>query len=110
MSAPLPISHPLPPRRLCLLLTVDRRSPIFTRFLETLKERSACGDDIYLYCIDEGVREVEMLLPRAGPRLRLFACAYAAMRRSLPRNAAVTYGGLGLLADLILGTGEFLAF
>ncbi|MGD9897166.1 MAG: hypothetical protein AB7T14_08870 [Candidatus Methylacidiphilaceae bacterium] len=97
-------------RRLCLLLTIDRRSGKFAEFLKTLEERSAQGDEIYLYCLDEAVQELDALLSRDRAHLRLFACAYAAMRRSLPRPAAVTYGGLGLLADLILGTDEFLAF
>ncbi|MDD4932752.1 MAG: hypothetical protein PHO89_04715 [Methylacidiphilaceae bacterium] len=83
---------------------------MFTEFLQALEERSRQGNDIYLYCLDDGIREIDTLLPRAGPRLRLFGCAYAALRRSLPRKADVTYGGLGLLTDLILGTGEFLAF
>lgn len=101
---------PSSPRRLCLLLTVDRRSSQFTGFLQALEERSARGEEIYLYCIDEGIREIDSLLPHAGARLRLFGCAYAAMRRSLPRHPEATYGGLGLLADLILGTDELLAF
>jgi hypothetical protein len=83
---------------------------MFTAFLKTIEERSEQGDEIYLYCLDDGVREIEALLPRVSPRLRLFGCAYAGLRRSLPRVADVTYGGLGLLADLILGTGEFMAF
>ncbi|WP_018290294.1 hypothetical protein [Verrucomicrobium sp. 3C] len=83
---------------------------MFTDFLLTAEERSRQGYNIYLYCLDNGVREIDALLPRASPRFRLFGCAYAALRRSLPRKADVTYGGLGLLADLILGTDEFLAF
>ncbi|MDD2676369.1 MAG: hypothetical protein PHP75_02735 [Methylacidiphilaceae bacterium] len=103
---------PRPPfsRQLCILLTVDRRSPLFAAFLKALEERSEQGDEIYLYCLDDGVREIQALLPRVGPRLRLFGCAYAGLRRSLPRVTEVTYGGLGLLADLILGTSEFMAF
>lgn len=83
---------------------------MFAAFLKTMEERSKQGDDMYLYCLDDGVREIQTLLPRVGPRLRLFGCAYASLRRSLPRVADVTYGGLGLLADLILGTAEFMAF
>ncbi len=101
---------PSSPRQLCLLLTVDRRNEQFTQFLKTLEERRAQGEQIYLYCLDDGIREIDSLLPLADPQLRLFGCAYAAMRRSLPRNPGVTYGGLGLLADLISGTDELLAF
>ncbi|QSR84304.1 hypothetical protein [Methylacidimicrobium sp. B4] len=101
---------PSSPKQLCLLLTVDRRSEQFSQFLQVLEERRARGEQIYLYCLDDGIREIDSLHALAGPQLRLFGCAYAAMRRSLPRNPDVTYGGLGLLADLISGTAELLAF
>ncbi|CAB4242683.1 conserved protein of unknown function [Methylacidimicrobium sp. AP8] len=101
---------PPSPKQICLLLTVDRRSERFASFLQALEERRKQGDLVYLYCLDEGIREIDSFIPQAGPQLRLFGCAYAAMRRSLPRNPEVLYGGLGLLADLISGTDELLAF
>lgn len=89
---------------------MDRRSAQFTDFLKALEERSDRGEELYLYCLDDGIQEIDFLLSRGGARLRVFGCAYAALRRSLPRNPEATYGGLGLLADLILGTDELLAF
>ncbi len=70
-------------------------------------------DDVYLYLVDEGVRnldrpEIEEL--RKGG-IKLFACAYGAKRRKIAWDSdKATFSGLTVLVDMIAGCDEFLAF
>lgn len=70
------------------------------------------GANVFLYCIDEGVRcvadpGIQSLKARG---LRLFACAYGAKRRGVPVDDLAAYSGLTVLSDVIAGTDRFLSF
>ena len=73
----------------------------------------ACGTDLYLYLIDDGVRALDdgrlAGLPARGARL--FVCAYGCQKRRIPLDAGdrVTYCGLVVLTDLINNTDRFVA-
>ena len=70
-------------------------------------------DDVYLYLVDEGVRNLdrpEMEDLRKGG-IKLFACAYGAKRRGIAWDAAkATFSGLTVLVDIIASCDEFMAF
>lgn len=70
------------------------------------------GVEVYLYCIDEAVRGVEAsrLQELAAHGARIFACAYSADRRLLPRSDKVIFAGLASLSDLMAGTDRFVSF
>jgi hypothetical protein len=93
------------------LLALPPHHPSFAATLASLRAELRDGQSLYLYCLHDGV------LALSNPDLRslslsrtcLFACALAAEVRDLPRLPEITYGGLGLLSDLIAGTDRFVA-
>jgi predicted peroxiredoxin len=99
-------------RKLGLLLSPPPESPGFNHGVHLAETALEAGVDVYLYCIDEGVRGV------ADPRiqnlrqrgLKLYACAYGAQRRNIPVNDAATFAGLTVVSDLIASTDRFLCF
>ena len=69
------------------------------------------GIQVYLYFIDEGVRELSG--PAADPSLadaKMFVCAYSARKRNAPTPEAMIPCGLGTLSELIAGTDRFVSF
>ena len=70
------------------------------------------GRDVYLYLIDEGVLTVDD--PRFDPLraagLKLFACAYGAQQRGVPRkDERATYCGLVILSSIVSSCDRFIA-
>jgi len=99
-------------KKLGILLSTHPSQPAFHRGVEAAASALAAGGQVYLYCIDEAVRgvsdpQIQSLRERG---LILYACAYAAQRRSLPVDDLAVYAGLGVLGDLLAGTDEFLGF
>lgn len=94
------------------LLTRAPDHPRFGEFLAELNLARQRGDRIYLYALDDGVRALNKseLWAQAGKDDRLMGCAYAAQKRNLPYVDGVTYGGLGLLANLIARADQFVAY
>ncbi len=77
--------------------------------LESLRR----GEDVYLYLIDDGVRNLDQpgLAELRQKGVKLFACAYGAKKRGIawdPDQAA--FSGLTVLLDVITGCDRFLAF
>lgn len=64
---------------------------------------------VYLYLVDEGVKNMETAeirrLSKKG--LRLFLCAYGAQRYGVPVNDGAVFGGLVVLSDLVKGCDRF---
>ena len=69
------------------------------------------GVDVYLYLVDDGVRNIddERILDLGRRGAKLFVCAYGCQRRRLPITEKATYCGLVVLTDLINGTERFIA-
>lgn len=99
-------------KKLGLLLSTDPEHPNFRHGVNLAAAALDQGVTVYLYCIDDAVRGVEdaQLQTLRSRGLNLFACAYAAQRRRLPCTEFATFGGLGLVNDLIAGTDQFLSF
>lgn len=70
------------------------------------------GVQVYLYCMDEGVRGVaeERLQTLKAKGAQLFACAYSAQRRDIPIDESAAFSGLATVSDLMAGTDRFLSF
>lgn len=71
--------------------------------------------DVYVYLIDEGVRNVDdqrvIGLSKAGAKV--FACAYGCQRHGVPTDRlgpGVTLCGLVVLSNIMAGCDRFLAF
>ena len=69
------------------------------------------GVDVYLYLVDDGVRNIddERILDLGRRGAKLFVCAYGCQRRRLPITDKATYCGLVVLTDLLNGTDRFVA-
>ena len=99
-------------RKLGILLSIAPDQPGFAQGLRLAETALNRGVDVYLYCLDEGVRGAEdpALVALQARGLKLFACAYAAHRRNLPLTGPALYSGLGLLGDLVSATDRFVSF
>lgn len=70
------------------------------------------GVDVYLYLIDEGVLAVDdpRFQPLRNSGLKLFACAYGAQQRGIPRkDEKATYCGLVVLSNIVSTCDRFVA-
>jgi sulfur relay (sulfurtransferase) complex TusBCD TusD component (DsrE family) len=70
------------------------------------------GVDVYLYLIDEGVLAVDdpRFQPLRDSGLKLFACAYGAQQRGIPRkDEKATYCGLVVLSNIVSTCDRFVA-
>jgi hypothetical protein len=94
------------------LLTLAPNHPRFGEFLAALNLARQGGDRIYLYALDDGVCafQSEEFWAQMGKDARVMGCAYAAQKRNLSYVDRVTYGGLGLLANLIARAEVFDAY
>jgi sulfur relay (sulfurtransferase) complex TusBCD TusD component (DsrE family) len=99
-------------KKLGLMLACAPTSAKFHHGVLLAEEALKQGLRVYLYCIDDAVAgaadERIRRLVEAGAHL--FACAYGAQQRDLPRDDAVTWSGLSTLSDIIAGTDRFLCF
>ena len=102
----------LPGKKLGIMIGADPASPNFAHGLGLAGEALKSGVELYIYCIDEGVRGVEtdgiQALKKNGAKL--FACAYSLQKRNLPLSANATMAGLTILNDLICSTDRFVSF
>jgi sulfur relay (sulfurtransferase) complex TusBCD TusD component (DsrE family) len=99
-------------KKLGLLLSTPPDQPGFQHGLALAEAALAQGVEVYVYCIDEGVRGLnEPRLQSLGARgVKLYGCAYAAQRRQLPIDEKTNWAGLALLSDLMAATDRFVSF
>ena len=103
---------PLRGKKLCVLLSAPPDRAGFQHGLGVAEAALAAGVEVYLYCIDDGVRSL------AEPRLqslvlrglRLYGCAYSARQRRFPIDDKSNWAGLALLSDLIADADRMVAF
>ncbi len=90
-------------QRIGILVHGHPRSPGFGRALRAATEAMEQHRSVYFYCLDEAVLGLDhpTLQGLQDQGLKLLACAYAVDRREQPMDESVTYGGLGLLSDLL---------
>ena len=95
-----------------LLLSTGPESPNLETAVSLSDAALKTGKDVYLYLIDEGVLTVDeprfQGLRDAG--LKLFACAYGAQQRGVPRkDDKATYCGLVVLSNIVSACDRFIA-
>jgi sulfur relay (sulfurtransferase) complex TusBCD TusD component (DsrE family) len=100
------------PEELGLLLSTSPGEPSFQHGLRLAEAALEEGVEVYLYCVDESVRGVDepRLKALAARGLKLYVCAYGALRRGMDRRPNVTYAGLALLSDVMAATDRFVSF
>src|SRR5437868_10717535 len=97
---------PLRGKKLGILLSARPDHPSFGHGVRLAEAALGQGVHVYLYCIDDAV------LGLADPQLQglkdrgmnLFACAYGAERRNIPRNDLAIFAGLTVVSDLVAST------
>lgn len=67
---------------------------------------------VYLYLLDDAVMGIEDpgLSTLIDQGAKVMACAYGARKRDLPLTDTITFGGLGLLNNMIANTDRFVGF
>ena len=96
-----------PADKLVLVLSCDAGSERAKHAAGLIEAGIRRGIPIKIYLIDDGVGLVPMLQKAEWnvSGVRVFGCAYGARLRGIPLADEVTWGGLGLLSDLI-ATGD----
>ena len=99
-------------RSLGILLSTGPEDSNLSTALGLSSAALRAGVDVYLYLIDEGVLAIDdprfQLLRNAG--LKLFACAYGAQQRGMPRkDEKATYCGLVVLSNIVSTCDRFVA-
>jgi sulfur relay (sulfurtransferase) complex TusBCD TusD component (DsrE family) len=99
-------------KKLGILLSTSPGQPGFQHGLRLAETALGEGLEVYIYCVDDAVRGLgdPQLRRLAAQGLKLFACAYGAQRRQLPRSEQATFAGLASLSDLMTATDRFLSF
>src|ERR1041384_8523389 len=99
-------------KKLGLLLSTRPEDPRFRHGVSLANAALNAGVNVYLYCIDDAVLGVgdAQLQSLKARGLNLYACAYAARRRSIPLSECAAFAGLSVVCDLMAGTDRFLSF
>lgn len=102
-------------RKLGVLLSTPPKDPSVTTIARLCAEAQTTDTDVYLYLIDEGVKNLHDArfreLARAGAKF--FVCAYGCQKHGVPTNELppeVTLCGLVVLSNMINGCDRFVAF
>ena len=102
-------------QKLGLLLSTPPQHPHIHTVSRLCEESLKAGVDVYLYLIDEGVRNLDdarlMRLSESG--LKLFVCAYGCQQHHVSTSNVgdrVQLCGLVVLGNLINGCDRFVAF
>ena len=102
-------------KKLGVLLSTPPSCPDVTTVTHLCEEALRSGIDVYLYLIDEGVRNVSdgrlLHLSRAG--MKFFVCAYGCQRhgvRTEGLSTDLTLCGLVVLSNIINGCDRVVAF
>ena len=102
-------------RKLGILLSTPPGHPSVTTVSRLTTEALATGIDVYLYLIDEGVKNLTNphLLAAAGNGAKYFVCAYGCQQHGVPTDRIdphVTLCGLVVLSNIVAGCDRFIAF
>jgi sulfur relay (sulfurtransferase) complex TusBCD TusD component (DsrE family) len=102
-------------RRLGLLLSTPPSHPSVNTVLRLTDAALRQGIDVYLYLIDEGVKNLAdsryMDMVQAG--VKMSVCAYGCQQHGVPTkdvNPKISLSGLVVLSGIIDGCDRFLAF
>jgi sulfur relay (sulfurtransferase) complex TusBCD TusD component (DsrE family) len=102
-------------RKLGVLLSTAPSQPNVGTVAELCKTAVSSGTDVYLYLIDEGVKNIrdQRFLDLATAGAKLFVCAYGCQQHGVDTQglqSEVSLCGLVVLSNIINGCDRFLAF
>lgn len=104
-----------PTKKLGIMLSTSPEHPNVQAVIRLSQEALASGIEVYLYLIDEGVKNLSnaQLRDLTAKGLKYFACAYGCQRHNVSMEGYgqdVTFCGLVVLSNIINGCDRFLAF
>ncbi len=102
-------------KKLGVLLSTPPSHPSVGTVARLCEEAIRNNIDVYLYLIDEGVKNLKdpRLLEVSRSGAKFFVCAYGCQRHGVPTDELpkdVTLCGLVILSQMINGCDRFLAF
>lgn len=102
-------------KKLGMLLSTGPSHPSSRMVVELCTEALKQGLEVYLYLIDEGVKNVHQppYAHLAGQGTKMFVCAYGCQQHQVPTeglDTRVSLCGLVVLANLIKGCDRFVSF
>ena len=102
-------------RKLGILLSTPPGHPSVATVTRLSQEAMKAGVDVYLYLIDEGVKNLHdtHLLEAAGGGAKYFVCAYGCQQHGVKTDHVdprVTLCGLVVLSNIVAGCDRFIAF
>ncbi|WP_447968394.1 DsrE family protein [Nitrospira sp. M1] len=115
MALELPADLSLQGKKLGILLSTPPENANAHTVTRLSEEALAAGVDVYLYLIDEGVKNLNNppLVNLASSGAKFFVCAYGCQQHKVPTEGypkEVTFCGLVVLSNIITGCDRFLAF
>ena len=105
----------MPVQRFGILLSTPPSHPSVETVFQLSAEALAQGFGVYLYFIDEGVKNLEdaRVQELVSRGLKLFVCAYGCQQHVVATaslDQRISLCGLVVLTDIIKGCDRFLAF
>ena len=99
-------------KTLGILLGVAPSEPSFRYGVELAVAAQANQIQVFLYLLDAAITGTEdpTLTTVINAGGKVMACAYGARKRDVPLIESITFGGLGLLNNIIAGTDRFVGF
>ena len=102
-------------KKLGVLLSTAPSHPSVATVTRLCQEALRSGIDVYLYLIDEGVRNVRdgRFLQLSEDGAKLFVCAYGCQQHDVPTDGldkGITLCGLVVLSNIVNGCDRFVAF
>lgn len=102
-------------KKLGVLLSTAPSHPNVALVADLCRGAVAGNVDVYLYLIDEGVKNIgdRRFLTLAHDGLKLFVCAYGCQQHGVPTadlGPEVTLCGLVVLSNILNGCDRFVAF
>ncbi len=102
-------------KKVGILLSTPPSHPSVETVARLSSEAMTQGQDVYLYCIDEGVKNLRD--PRyaelVGRGMKLFVCAYGCQQYGVSTDqldSRISLCGLVVLSNIVNGCDRFLAF
>ena len=115
MALSFPADFSIKGKKLGILLSTPPENSNAHTVTRLSEEAIEAGVDVYLYLIDEGVKNLHNppLLKLASSGVKFFVCAYGCQQHKVSTEGypkEVTFCGLVVLSNIITGCDRFLAF
>ena len=105
------MAHAVNKKRLGILLSTSPQHPNLKTVIHLAQTARSQKMEVYLYLVDDGVYTLnnEQLTGLTQEGVKLFACAYAAQKRSIQLSDKANFCGLVVFSDLVNGCDRFIA-